>query len=94
MKNLRINGRFCIVDDKEDFFRIMSELMGDEAVEYCRSFMPLENNDDCECDKLYRIEEHYQRIIKDAIDGLNELKLPACSAQRLKEIIHRLEMEV
>lgn len=71
----------AIVTCPEEFARLLEERLGRDAADYFRDRMieaedsACSGDETCECDRLYRIQESYQRAISDALDDLDEARL-------------------
>lgn len=75
-----IGDELFIVDCPESFARILEEKLGPDAAEYFRDCAVCEDSFDeydCpgECDRLYDMQEGYERAINDALCNLEEAQI-------------------
>lgn len=82
MIKLTIHGELFFLEGEEDFGELIERYMGREAAE---AFETMLNNDCCgECDEVYRVGEHFERVIQGAVDELELVEPKAKHAKRME----------
>lgn len=91
--NIYVGDELHMIRCKEDFVALVGDKLGYEAkAAMLDLFMAIP--DDCpgECDHTYRIQEHYQRGINDAVEALELYgKAKKKSSNTLERIIKHLK---
>lgn len=69
---LEVCGETRLFNHPEDVFECIGQTMGRDVQNF---LLTLNKAEQCtgECDETYRIEEHYQRMIRDFVDELDLL---------------------
>ena len=82
MIKLEIQGETRLFSYPEDLYACLGQICGRDVEDYLKQ---MDNSSSCsgECDETYRIEEHYQRMIRDFVDEL-EILLKSKHIDRLK----------
>ena len=79
---LLINGKVENIFDGEDFARLLGEKLGSDAENYFREnwlvfcdYDPENLKQPCtgECDTTYKLQEHYENVLQDIKDRLQEI---------------------
>lgn len=74
MGTLMINNKPVFVRNSDDFADVLNENLGYEAEEFYREDIEQAKESTCqchgECDATYRIQEHYERLLRDIQDEL------------------------
>ena len=69
---IRIKDDLYYIDNPESFLWIVEEKLGQDACNYLKELLDATPSG-CtgECENTYKIQEHYERVIEDALDELN-----------------------
>lgn len=78
---------YRFVENEDRFAMILEEKLGRDAAEYFREAIANPNTDYCagECDHLYKIQESYERILKDIQDALMSWKTRKWTKEQIEE---------
>ena len=97
MDSLYIHDELFFVTDVEDFARLLEKELGHEAATTFRGFCNDAEYDkegcDGECDRLYEVQETFERGIQDALDILSTVegkKTDAAALERVRECLEGL----
>ena len=75
-ERLEVGGEMLYIDCPERFAWMLEEKLGEDAAAYFRGMVEKlcfdPNLCPGECDHTYKLQEHYQRIIRDALDSLTD----------------------
>lgn len=96
MIKLEIRGETRLFDCSEGVYRCLGELCGRDVEEYLKQLHQApEMKCTGECDETYRIEEHYQRMIRDFVEDLDLLlKAKRFDREKLQKIIKDMMKEL
>lgn len=96
MIKLEIRGETRLFDCPEGVYRCLGELCGRDVEEYLKQLHQApEMKCTGECDNTYRIEEHYQRMIRDFVEDLELLlKGKRFDREKLQRIIKDMMKEL
>ena len=95
MDSLYIHDELFFVTDEEAFARLLESQLGHEAANAFRNFCSEAEYDkdgcDGECDRLYSMQEEYERGIHDALEILSTVEGKTTDAPALEELRECLE---
>lgn len=76
MKRVAIQGEPYWCETLDDFLRLIENKLGEDARDYLYEYLYINTEKICngECDETYRLQEHYERVIRDAVDELEKVK--------------------
>ena len=96
MEHLEISGEHRFVESPEHFALILEEKLGVDAAEYFRDCCKNFDGSNCpgECDHTYRLQEHYQRVIRDVLDDLKDVKVLKSHSRLLSKVVSALAAEL
>lgn len=86
-----IQGKTETIFDNEDFARMLDEKLGSDAADYFRDALQkaLETHDPSvcivECDRVYRVQEHYEHVLRDIRDELGSWAIMNMTKGRIME---------
>lgn len=97
MDSLYIHDELFFVTDEEAFARLLESQLGHEAAEAFRNFIgeTMYDKEGCdgECDRMYSMQEDFERGIQEALDILSTVegkKTDATALDRVRECLEGL----
>lgn len=93
MDSLYIHDELFFVTDEEAFARLLESQLGHEAAEAFRNFIGENESCDGECDRLYEVQETFERGIQEALDILSTVegkKTDATALERVRDCLEGL----
>ncbi len=96
MNRLLVKGSYYNVANIEEFLWLIDEQIGEDARDWAKDFLkPEEKACDGECDETYRIQEHFERVIRDAVEDLEPIKGKTVKMdEQLQRVIKSLRNEI
>lgn len=95
MDKITIRGETRFFDGIEGFLWLLEKELGYDAHDYLERYLNdwQYDTERCvgECDRTYQLQEHYERIIQDAIEELQELTVPRAQEKKkntLYQVLH------
>lgn len=80
-EHLYVNNELFLIRHKQDLLDLIRDKMGEDAAEMVSSYLTAAQDPMCddpdhpscvgECIHTYRLQEHYERGIRDAVEDLN-----------------------
>ncbi len=96
MNRLLVKGSYYNVANVEEFLWLIDEQMGEDARDWAKEYLkPEEKSCGGECDETYRLQEHFERVIRDAVEDLEPIKgKTAKMDEQLQRVIRSLNAEI
>lgn len=96
MNRLLVKGSYYNVANIDEFLWLIDEQMGEDARDWAKDFLkPEEKACGGECDETYRIQEHFERVIRDAVEDLEPIKGKTVKMdEQLQRVIKSLRNEI
>ena len=91
--NLYVGKEFFAGVTPESFAELIKRFMGDEAAAYYLDLISPNDRVCIECDEVYKTQEHYQDVIRDALEILETVEPKKAWATSLKRAISLLHAE-
>ena len=92
------DGQFQIVQHSAEFYYLVEQMMGHSAAQYFKNIAlnVSFNTEACpgECDRLYMMQEHYERVIRDAADELAGLEVKKADEPKADNLYKTLTAEL
>jgi len=92
-----IQGKVEYIWTDEDFARMLRDKLGDDAERYFLGILfSREQAHKCpgECDKTYRLQEHYERVLKDVRDEVAAWKTRKMTKDEIDDKREQLIMTI
>lgn len=93
MRKLLINNELFFAEDDEAVIDVVEQHMGTDTADALREIL-LDHECGGECDEVYRIGDHYKRVIQSALHELNAIVVRPGDRAQLDRITRALTVEL